>query len=140
MYNISTSIYSYTGDIDITLAKVIDIEVDSTKTLDMLSLPNFSPPNTNNQEIFMNQPISWWLNGLNTHSYIKYTPVSDYVNWAYISGSNVFHIGIPVSNSIIPNTVITSHIDSTSKIMTNYYANKFGMSKVDIFIPYTRQI
>ena len=135
MFKISTSIYSYNGDSSVTLNILTGTTPVTTKTLDDLSLPNLSPPNPTNQEIFMNQPISWWVNGLNMPlNYIRYTPVSNDVNWVYASGSNVYHIGIPISNLIIPNSIASSQVDPINMVATNVFVQKFGMSRVDTVV------
>ena len=139
MYRISTSVYSYLGDATVTLNTLTHITPVTTMTLADLStnnypssVPNNSPPNSNNQLIFMNQPMTWWVESLNTPS-INYAPVSNYVNWAYTGNSNVYHIGMPISDYLIPNSVASSIVDPMTKVMTNTYVMKFGMAKVDTY-------
>lgn len=138
MYKVSTSVYAYTGDVNTTLNALTHTS-PTTKTLADLSTNNYpssvvnnSPPNADNQEIFMNQPMTWWVESLNTPlQSVKYAPVSNYVNWSYTGNSNVYHIGRPISDYLIPNSMASSVIDPVTKVMTNTYGMKFGMSKVD---------
>lgn len=141
MYKLSTSVYAYTGDASVTLNTLTQTTPVTTKTLADLStnnypapsVPNQSAPNADNQAIFMNQPMTWWLSQLNVPvQSIKYAPVSNYVNWAYIPNSNTpYHIGRPVSDNLIPNSVASTVVDPVTKVMTKTYAPKFGMSKVE---------
>lgn len=139
MYRISTSVYSYVGDATVTLNSLTET-TPTTMTLADLStnnypssVPNNSPPNSDNQLIFMNQPMTWWVENLNTPASIAYAPVSNYVNWAYTGDSNVYHIGMPISDYLIPNSIASSTVDPVTKVMTNTYVMKFGMTKVDTY-------
>jgi hypothetical protein len=142
MYKLSTSVYAYTGDASVTLNTLTHTTPVTTKTLADLStnnypapsVPNQSPPNADNQAIFMNQPMTWWLSQLNTPvQSIKYAPVSNNVNWAYIPTPNTpYHIGRPVSDNLIPNSVTSTVVDPVTKVMTKTYVPKFGMSKVEV--------
>ena len=141
MYKLSTCIYAYTGDVSATLNTLTHTSPVTTKTLADLStnnypapsVPNHSAPNADNQAILMNQPMSWWIEVLNAPlQTVKYAPVSNNVNWAYIPNSNTaYHIGRPISDSIIPNSVSSTVVDPETKVMTKTYAMKFGMSKVE---------
>ena len=79
----------------------------------------------------MNQPMSWWLEGLN-NSKIKYTPLNNYVNWSYVNGE-VFHIGLTISDLIIPNTTGTCTPNYTTRIVSCVSQPKFGMTKTETF-------
>lgn len=114
---------------------------DSTQTLNTLTgraptqhtLSELSASFEVNQLIFMNQPMSWWLNGLTT-STIRYTPLNNDVNWSYVDANEqVFHIGLSISDLIIPNTTGTCTPDFGTKIVTCVSAPKFGMTKTGIF-------
>lgn len=144
MYQVSSSVYSYMGNASVTLNTLTHTTPVTTKTLADLSTDNYpssivndSPPNATNQEIFMNQPMTWWVENLNVPVVsVQYAPISNYVNWAYTSGSNVYHIGMPISDALIPNSISSSVRDPVANTITNTYYMKYGMSKVDtILIP-----
>ena len=81
--------------------------------------PNgYDMPNPANQVIFKNQPISWWIDCINTGS-IDYTPVSNTVNWSYIDSSGTkYHILYAISTYMIPNRTGTMNIDPTTRVTT----------------------
>lgn len=74
-------------------------------------------PNPANQVIFKNQPVSWWINGINSGS-IVYTPVSNTVNWSYVVGETQYHILYETSSFMIPNRTDTVDRNSTTKMTT----------------------
>lgn len=75
----------------------------------------YNLPNPTNQIIFKNQPVSWWIDMINAGS-VKYTPVSNTVNWAYIDAqSNVIHLHIDISNTMIPNKTGTVNRDTETR-------------------------
>jgi hypothetical protein len=112
---------------------------DSTQTLNTLTgkeptrhtLSDLSGNFDINQLVFMNQPMSWWLEGLN-NSKIKYTPLNNYVNWSYVDGQ-VFEIGLTISDLIIPNTTGTCTPNYDTKSVTCVSQPKFGMTKIVTF-------
>ena len=127
-----TTTYSFEGDLTATLNTLTNLE-NTNLSLESLSEnytepfvnpsnPNESPirPNSKNQKIFMNQPMSWWLENL-TSGAIHYFPFTNHVNWTY----NETHIDKEISDLIIPN----EFINSSDNIL--YYKNKFGMSRTD---------
>ena len=132
------SVFSYTGDITATLNSLTgqtnitplnlsDLSTNNYPTGD----PNNSPPNADNQLIFMKQPMSWWVTQLNCKN-ISYIPISNYVNWVFTNPNRAaIHIGMPISNLIIPNSVKTSSFDPQTRIMTLLYNMKFGMGRTD---------
>ena len=71
-------------------------------------------PNSENQVIFKNVPISWWIDGLNNGN-IQYRPVSSLVNWAFVdSAENNIHIAKEITDVIIPGrTEKVEMIDNT---------------------------
>jgi hypothetical protein len=78
----------------------------------------YDMPNPTNQIIFKNQPVSWWIAMINAGS-IKYTPVSNTVNWAYVDAqSNVIHIHIDISIFMIPNRTDKVDRDTETKVTT----------------------
>ena len=86
-----------------------------------------------NQLVFMNQPMSWWLSGLN-NSTIKYTPLNNYVNWSYVGATGqVFQIGLTISDLIIPNTTGTCTPNYDTKKVSCVSLAKFGMTKTETF-------
>jgi hypothetical protein len=74
-------------------------------------------PNPANQVIFKNQPVSWWIAGINAGS-IMYTPISNTVNWSYIDGTNKYHILMEISCFIIPDRTDTVENDSDTYMTT----------------------
>lgn len=136
-----TSTFSYTGDATATLNTLTNVQnVDATKTLQTLSKANYESsntndrnvkPNANNQLVFMNQPMSWWVSNLKTQS-IHYLPYSNFVNWGYkdLSG-NEYHIEITLSNLLIPNKTKNVVKDASSNMFTITFEDKLGMSRTD---------
>lgn len=137
MYKLSTSVYSYIGDTTDTLNRLTKATPTTMALSDLstnnYSAPNKSSPNSDNQLIFMNQPMMWWVESLNTPASVAYAPVSNYVNWAYTANSKIYHIGTPISDYLIPNSIASSIVNHEAKVMTNTYVMKFGMVKVDTF-------
>ena len=138
----STSTFSFTGDATDTLNTLTQaINPDTSKTLADLDYNNYpngtsdgSSPNSINQTIFNNQPMSWWISELQSGT-VKYFPHSNYVNWAYIDASNnVYHIDISISNALIPNYTKNISADPETKITTITFVDKFGLSRVDTII------
>ena len=134
-----TSTFSFTGDASATL-NTLTKTTPTTLTLADLSglnysepeLVNNSAPNANNQLIFMNQPMGWWIEQLQNGS-VEYFPLSNYVNWAYTDVNKVvYHIGRPISDLLIPNTVGISTRDPVSNTITTVFGPKFGMGRTDI--------
>ena len=62
-----------------------------------------------NQQVFMNQPLSWWLACMLSGD-VSYTPISGEVNWSY----KTFQIGRPITDVIIPNRTERSVRGDTS--------------------------
>ena len=136
-----TSSFSYTGDLTATLNTLTNVtNVDATKTLQTLSTENYANPNTNNktlkpnadnQRVFMNQPMSWWLENLNS-GVVFYLPYSNFVNWGYKdASSNVYHIDIAISDMLIPNRTKDIQKDPSSNAFTIRFEDKYGMSRTD---------
>jgi hypothetical protein len=57
---------------------------------------------SNNQIIFKNQLLRWWENNLNS-GVIKYTPISNEINWSY----KTFAIDKEITSYIIPSHIST---------------------------------
>jgi len=74
-------------------------------------------PNPANQVIFKNQPVSWWIAGINSGS-IVYTPVSNTVNWSYVVGETQYHILYDTSSFMIPNRTDTVDRNRETKMTT----------------------
>jgi len=68
----------------------------------LTDINGYNMPNPRNQVIFKNQPISWWIDSINNGS-IKYTPISNTVNWSYVDGETTYHILFETSSFMIPN-------------------------------------
>jgi hypothetical protein len=73
----------------------------------------YNLPNPANQVIFKNQPVSWWIEGINSGS-IVYTPVSNTVNWSYTNGTTQYHMVIDLSLFMIPNRTGSVNRDPTT--------------------------
>ena len=131
-----TSVFALTGDATQTLNTLTNTYASGSSDLATLSTTNYlvagdEMPNPVNQEVFMNQPLSWWLASLNS-GVVKYTPVSNYVNWAYVDANkHVYHISITISNLLIPNKTseVTRNSSSMNSVVT--FEPKFGLSRVD---------
>jgi hypothetical protein len=131
-----TSVFALTGDATQTLNTLTNTTGSGSSDLATLSTTNYlvagdEMPNPVNQEVFMNQPLSWWLASLNS-GVVKYTPVSNYVNWAYVDAKkNVYHISITISNLLIPNKTagVTRNSNSMNSVVT--FEPKLGLSRVD---------
>lgn len=139
-----SSQFSYTGDATATLNSLtnvhnaapvnLSVSIDTLLSTDNYPSPavaNVDAPNAANQLVFMAQPMSWWLSGLASEK-IKYAPVSNHVNWAYTTASGaVVHIGMPISNLLIPNRNQSSTRDASSNVMTLVFEPKLGMGRTD---------
>jgi len=131
-----TSAFSLSGNAAATLNSLTNTKASGATALSGLSTINYPvagsrEPNAANQLIFMAQPLSWWLDGLNSGA-IKYTPVSNEVNWSFKNSAGVLiHIGMPITNLLIPNQTesSTKSADSMSSKIT--FVSKFGLSRVD---------
>lgn len=127
-----TSTYSFEGDLTATLNSLTNLastglgleslSENYTEPFFNLLNPNEFPirPNPQNQKIFMNQPMSWWVENLNSDA-IHYFPFTNHVNWTY----NETHIDKEISDLIIPNECINSSDN------TLYHKNKFGMQRTE---------
>jgi len=78
----------------------------------------YKMPNTANQEIFKNLPLSWWISCINAKT-VQYRPVSNTVNWAYVTpdGKDI-HILYDISEVLIPNTTETYETDNATARIT----------------------
>jgi hypothetical protein len=123
----SVTTFSFVGDSTQTLNTLTGKEPTNHTLLELAA--SFEV----NQLVFMNQPMSWWMDGLN-NSTIRYTPLNNEVNWSYVDGTGqFFEIGLPISDLIIPNTTGTCTPDFGTKIVTCISQPKFGMTKTGIF-------
>ena len=132
-----SSIFTLTGDATKTLHALTNVTATGSSDLTALSMNNYptsgdSTPNHENQLVFMNQPLSWWLESLNS-GLVKYTPVSNFVNWSYVDPTtkSLVHISMTISNLLIPNK--TQKVDRTPGSRTSVitFEPKFGLSRVD---------
>jgi hypothetical protein len=133
-----TSSFSLSGDPTTTLHRLMGAPADGSSDLASLSKNNYptagsKDPNPSNQHVFMNQPLSWWLAELNSGK-IKYTPVSNNVNWAYVTASgDSYHMSVAVSNIIIPNKSQSIQKNVTANTTTIVFEAKRGMGRTDLF-------
>lgn len=130
------SVYSLEGDETRTVNTLTNTVSAGSSDLSSLSETNYttvgdSIPNTVNQAVFKNQPLSWWVASLNS-GVVKYTPVSDNVNWSYInSNTKSIHISIEISDLLIPNKTASSARPSGSTNSVVTFESKFGIKRVD---------
>lgn len=144
---VTSSSFSLSGDGNMSLASLMAAPEEGSKDIATLSTVNYptagsSLPNATNQQVFMNQPLSWWVEGLNAGT-IQYTPVSGDVNWAYTAGAkdasgnfvasgSPIHIGTSITNSLIPNRTKSVSRNATTGESTVVYEPKVGISRTDI--------
>lgn len=71
-------------------------------------------PNSANQEVFKNQPASWWVSAINAKK-VQYRPVSNTVNWAYVTpdGKDI-HIRYDITSAVIPHRTLSSSMDAAA--------------------------
>jgi hypothetical protein len=132
----SVSTYSFEGNLTSTLNSLRGLEntglgleafsENYTESFVNPSNPNESPirPNSQNQKILMDKPMSWWLENLNSGA-IHYFPFTNLVNWAYTVDGNEIHIDREISDLIIPNETESSSENSV------IYKEKFGLGRKD---------
>jgi hypothetical protein len=131
-----TSAFTLTGDATQTLNTLTKKDVTGSSDLSTLSSVNLlvagdSTPNPANQLVFMNQPLSWWVASLNSGD-VKYMPVSNFVNWAYVnSNKDIIYISIELSNLLIPNKTAKVEKNPGSMSSTITFEPKFGLGRVD---------
>lgn len=130
------SVYTLVGDATMTFFQLSNTDSSGSSNLSTLSTINYPVANgcklnPENQVVFKNQPLSWWLASLNSGA-VKYTPVSSDVNWVYIDEkNNSIHISMEISNLLIPNK--TSHLEKAPGSMSSsiIFEAKFGLSRTD---------
>ena len=131
-----TSAYTLTGDATKTLFQLTGVAASGSNNLASLSTVNNlvageTAPNPANQLVFKNQPLSWWLASLNSGA-VKYTPVSNDVNWSFVNSSNNnIHISIEISNLLIPNKTASVERNPGSMTSKITFEPKFGLTRVD---------
>jgi hypothetical protein len=77
-------------------------------------------PNPGNQVFFKNQPVSWWINGI-TAGKIRYTPISNTVNWSFFDSGNQYHILYELSLYMIPARTKSVQRDDGANLTTVVY-------------------
>lgn len=71
-------------------------------------------PNSANQEVFKNQPASWWVSAINAKQ-VQYRPVSNTVNWAYVTpDAKDIHIRSDITSAVIPHRNSSASMDSAT--------------------------
>ena len=131
-----SSAYTLTGDATKTLFQLTGVAASGSNNLASLSTVNNlvageTAPNPANQLVFKNQPLSWWLASLNSGA-VKYTPVSNDVNWSFVNSSNSnIHISIEISNLLIPNKTASVERNPGSMTSKITFEPKFGLTRVD---------
>jgi hypothetical protein len=71
-------------------------------------------PNSANQEVFKNQTASWWVSAINAKK-VQYRPVSNVVNWAYVTpdGKDI-HIRSDITSAVIPHRTASASLDTVA--------------------------
>jgi len=124
----STSVFRIASGQDVTATLNTLTNTPSTGSANLSSLSTSVEANT---LVFRNQPLSWWLESLNSGA-IKYTPVSNHVNWSYFSPSGQqFHIRIELSNLLIPNRSKSSSRSADKSSLNIVFEPKFGLERTD---------
>jgi len=77
-------------------------------------------PNPANQVFFKNQPVSWWIYGI-TAKKIRYTPISNTVNWSFFDSGNEYHILYELSSFMIPARTKSVERNDETKLTTVVY-------------------
>jgi len=125
----SRSVFKLTTDQDVTATLNTLTNTPSRGSADLSSLSTSVEDNT---LVFKNQPLSWWLESLNSGA-VKYTPISNDVNWSYFSPSGQqFHIRIELSNLLIPNRSKSSSRSTDNSSFTVTFEPKLGLERTDI--------
>jgi hypothetical protein len=137
MPHLTVSVFSLTGDPTATIQSLMAYPKEGSSDLSTLSTNNLptsnSTPNQDNQRVFMNQPLSWWISELNSGK-IKYTPVSNSVNWSYENASgSIFYIDRSVTNTIIPNKTKSVEQVPNEKKTVIIYEPKYGVNRRDTY-------
>ena len=101
---VTDSYYTLKGETPEAGSSVADLSTDNypPDRVPLKDMNGYDLPNPTNQVIFKNQPVSWWIDGINAGS-IVYTPVSNTVNWSYVVGETQYHISMEISTYMIPN-------------------------------------
>jgi hypothetical protein len=100
-------------------ASIADLSTDNypADRVPLKDVNGYDLPNPANQVIFKNQPVSWWIDGINGGS-IVYTPVSNTVNWSYVVGETQYHMLLEMSSFMIPNRTEKVDRDPATKMTT----------------------
>jgi hypothetical protein len=104
----------------------------STLTLSNLVVDtNKLEGNLTNQEVFMNQPMFWWVTQLSSKA-IKYRPISNNVNWIYTSSAGqVYNINKSVTDILLPSKTESSSMNPDTRLVAIKFVPKFGMCRTD---------
>jgi len=119
--NAGSTFNTVTGSIpgpsaDPTMLSTENYPADNVPLMDSSGL--YKMPNTANQEIFKNLPLSWWISSINSKT-VQYRPVSNTVNWAYVTPDEKdVHILYDISVVLIPNTTESAVTDDTTGMIT----------------------
>jgi len=78
-----------------------------------------SSPNPENQEIFKNLPLSWWISSINA-GILKIKSINPNVKWVYVTPtSDDIHIISTITSIIIPEKIITSSTNNETGEITS---------------------
>ena len=122
------SVYTLNGSEPVSATINTLTNTPSTGSADLSTLSSSVETNT---LVFKNQPLSWWLESLNSGA-VKYTPISNDVNWSYFTPSGQqFHIRIELSNLLIPNRTKSSTRSSDNSSFTVSFEPKFSLERTD---------
>ena len=89
-------------------------------------------PNPGNQVFFKNQPVSWWIDGI-TAGKIRYTPISNTVNWSFFDSGNQYHILYELSSYMIPARTKSVDRDDGEKLTTVVYEDNNIMNMTQTY-------
>ena len=117
--NLTDSYYTLKGETPEAGSSISDLSTDNypVDRVPLKDVNGYDLPNPTNQVIFKNQPVSWWVDGINGGS-IVYTPVSNTVNWSYAVGETRYHISMEISLFMMPNRTDKVDRDPVTKMTT----------------------
>jgi len=132
--------FSYSGNARATLYQLVNGTTANPThkhgTLSNINYPagsveNQSEPCEKNQAVFMDMPMSWWVEKLLSKQ-IYYDAVSNYVNWSYdVTPEHTIHISKKVTDLLIPSVVEKRTYSKETDTHTHVYKPKFGLSRTD---------
>lgn len=121
---------TYTLAVDQSASATLNTLTDTPST-GSSDISTLSSSSEDNQLVFKNQPLSWWLETLNSGA-VKYTPISNDVNWSYFAPSGQqFHISMEISDLLLPNRTAKYTRNEQDFSSTITFEPKFGLERTD---------